>query len=138
MFGRQATPRNIPIHYDLNEARFAERPQAAGENLSTDEIEAIKMHLGGEAILARIGISSFIAGPGNVTFRLSAHNPNNVRTVVISQQPGGFFKMACYGEIKAGTVSAQNLGDAVQILPENLATVLGQLTGMEIIHHHHF
>jgi hypothetical protein len=97
MFGRPANPRKIPIHYDLNKARFAERPQAAGENLSTDEIEAIKMRLGGEAILARIGVDSFIAGPGNVTFRLGAHNPNKVKTVVISKEPGGFFKMTCYG-----------------------------------------
>jgi hypothetical protein len=138
MFGRRPTPEDPPFHCDLTKARFAERPQAAGENLSTDVIEAIKMHLGGEEMLARIGVGSFIPGPGNVTFRIYAHNPNKVKTVVISKQPGGLFKMACYGEIKAGTISAQNLGDAVQILPDNLATVLGQLTGMEIIHHHHF
>jgi hypothetical protein len=138
MFGRRAIREAPPIHCDLAKARFAERPQAAGENLSTEEIAAIKVHLGGETILAKIGVTSFIPGPGNVTFRILAHNPNEVKTVVISQQPGGFFKMVCYGEIKAGTVSAPHLGAAAQILPENLASVLGKLTGMEIIHHYHF
>jgi hypothetical protein len=142
MFGRRATPpateEILAIRCDLAQAMFAERPQSAEENLSLEEIEKIKMHLGGETMLARVGVKSFIPGPGNVTIRVSAHNPNNVKTVVISRQPDGFFKMACYGEIKPGTISAPRLKDAVQIIPENLATVLGQLTGMEMIHHHHY
>jgi len=30
------------------------------------------------------------------------------------------------------------LGSAQEIIPENLATVLGKLTGIESIHHRHF
>ena len=38
----------------------------------------------------------------------------------------------------AGTLSVPLLGSAQEIIPENLATVLGKLPGIESIHHRHF
>jgi hypothetical protein len=73
-----------------------------------------------------------------VSFQLSHANPKGVRSVVISVQPGGFFNMQCYGSIEPGTLAPPLVGTARQILPENLVTVLGKLTGIESIHHRHF
>jgi hypothetical protein len=46
--------------------------------------------------------------------------------------------MECHDEVASGTLTAPLIGAARGIIPENLATVLGQLTGIESIHHRHF
>jgi hypothetical protein len=46
--------------------------------------------------------------------------------------------MECYGAVARGTLTAPLVGSADEIIPENLATVLGRLTGIESIHHRHF
>ena len=106
--------------------------------LEPDLLTDIQQHLGGEAVLDRLLVHDMIADHGSATFRLGRANPKNVRTVVISLQPQGLFNMDCYGPRDAGALSAPLLASAKQIVPENLATVLGQLTGLEEIHHRHF
>ncbi len=105
---------------------------------SSQLVEGIILHLGGESVLARIGATGFILQGGEVSFQLNHENPNGVHTVVISPQPGGRFGMKCFGRIAPGTLTMPLLGSAQEIIPENLATVLGKLTGIESIHHRHF
>jgi hypothetical protein len=100
--------------------------------------ETIISHMGGNEILARIGVSDLFSDDQSVSFKLTHTNPKGVRSVVISAQPGGFYAMECYGSLTPGSLTAPLLGIARQIIPENLATVLGKLTGIESIHHRHF
>lgn len=101
-------------------------------------LETVKAHLGGETVLAEIGACEFFCENARVSFRFHLSNPSNVHSVVISKEPRGRFKMECYGMIKPGTLTAPLVGEARDIVVENLATVLGQLTGLESIHHRHF
>ena len=105
---------------------------------SSHLVEGIILHLGGEHVLARIGASGFVSEGGQVSFLLNHENPKGVHTVVISTQPSGRFGMKCFGGIVPGTLTVPLLGSAQEIIPENLATVLGKLTGIESIHHRHF
>jgi len=105
---------------------------------SSDLVETIVSHLGGENVLAQIGAGEFFSDGARVSFQLRHSNPKGVHSVVISTQPRGFFSMECYGHLAHGTLTAPLVGAARQIIPENLATVLGQLTGIESIHHRHF
>ena len=105
---------------------------------SSHLVDTIVAHLGGEHVLRQIGAREFFADGARVSFRLSHANPKGVRSVVISSEPHGFFAMECYGEVARGTLSAPLVGSARQIIPENLATVLGRLTGIESIHHRHY
>jgi hypothetical protein len=100
-------------------------------------VETIVAHLGGEHVLAQIGAREFFSDGTRVSFRFHA-NSKGVRSVVISALPNGFFSMDCYGEIGRGTLTAPKIASAREIIPENLATVLGRLTGIESIHHRHF
>jgi hypothetical protein len=106
--------------------------------MSKAPLESIVSHLGGNEVLARIGASTLLVDEAHVSFSLNHANPKGVRSVVISTEPGGMFHMACYGPVAPGTFSAPLVGTARQILPENLATVLGRLTGIESIHHRHY
>ena len=106
--------------------------------VSSDLTQTVISHLGGENILTRIGAGGFFTQKGRISFRLSHANPKKVHSVVISTEPHGYFRMDCYGEVRPGTLSAPLVGSAHAIIPENLATVLGQLTGIESIHHRHF
>jgi hypothetical protein len=101
-------------------------------------VEEIILHLGGEHVLARIGASGFVSEGGQVSFQLNHGNPKGIHTVVISAQTAGRFGMKCFGRIAPGTLTVPLLGSAQEIIPENLATVLGKLTGIEGIHHRHF
>lgn len=101
-------------------------------------IEAVKAHLGGESVLCAIGARSMVADHDHVCFCLGKPNPNGVRTVVISSEPHDLFRMECFGSIGRGMEPAPLISAARDILPENLATVLGKLTGIEFIHHRHF
>ena len=105
---------------------------------SSHLVETVVSHLGGEHVLAQIGAGDFFSDGARVSFRLSHANPKGVRSVVISVQPNSLFNMECYGEVAPGTLTAPSLGSAREIIPENLATVLGRLTGIESIHHRHY
>lgn len=127
-----------PGKIDLSRGTFAQRHLDFDDVLRADLLEEIKRHLGGDAVLNRLVVHDFIADHESVTFRLGHANPKNVRTVVISLEPRGLFNMDCYGPRLAGALSATLVASAKQIVPENLASVLGQLTGLEEIHHRHF
>ncbi|MCC2095440.1 MAG: hypothetical protein KDJ29_01030 [Hyphomicrobiales bacterium] len=104
-----------------------------------DELVAgIKQHLGGDEVLAFLGAHNFIAEHDKVNFLIERPNPKGVHTVVIAAQPHGMYNMHCYGPRFYGSMKAPHIGTATQILPENLATVLGMLSGIEEIHHRHF
>ena len=105
---------------------------------SSHVAETIVAHLGGEHVLAQIGARDFFSDGARVSFRLSPANPEGVRSVVISAEPNGFFSMGCYGEVARGTLTAPLVGSAREIIAENLATVLGRLSGIESIHHRHY
>ena len=113
------------------------RPKG-GEMASSHLVETIIAHLGGQHVLAQIGASGFFSDGARVSFQLGHTNAKGVRSVVISAQPNGLFRMECYGEVARGTLTAPLVGSAKEIIPENLATVLGRLTGIESIHHRHF
>ena len=101
-------------------------------------LDQIKHHLGGEERLAAIGAYEFSVDPSHVTFRLGRPNPNRVRTVTVSFEPNGKFGMECFGALEPGAFRARRIGGASEILPENLATILGKLTGIDDLHHRHF
>jgi len=105
---------------------------------STHLVETIITHLGGEQVLSQIGARDFFADGARVSFRLSHANSKGIRSVVISAQPNGYFSMECYGEVGRGSLTATLIGSAREIIPENLASVLGRLTGIESIHHRHY
>jgi len=105
---------------------------------SSHVAETIVAHLGGENVLAQIGARDFFSDGARLSFRLSPANPKGVRSVVISAQTNGLFSMECFGEIMRGALTAPLVGTAREIIPENLATVLGRLTGIESIHHRHY
>jgi hypothetical protein len=101
-------------------------------------LEEFKTRLGGEDRLAAIGAYQFCLDPSHVTFRLGRPNPNGVRTVEVSIEPDGLFAMDCFGGLLPGGFQAKHIANANEILPENLATVLGKLTGIDDLHHRHF
>jgi hypothetical protein len=101
-------------------------------------VEAIEAHLGGPALLDAIGVRDIAVNHDHVSFHLTKTSPKGVRTVVITTQPNGLFRMACFGGHAAGSFSTPLVASAGQIVPENLATVLGALTGFEAIHHRRF
>ena len=138
MLGRDKSAAAALAKDGRREDRGVEERQRKLSIVSPAAVAAIKSHLGGETVLAGIGAHGFIADHDKVSLRLDHPNPNKVHVVVISPQPHGFFNMACYGRIPGGALSAPLIGTARQILPENLATVLGKLTGIEWIHHRHF
>jgi len=138
MLGRVKSPHAPLMACDLTSARLASHPHGSNDFVCLGDIEKIKTHLGGDSVLDRIGARDFIADHDDVSFRLEHPNPKGVHSVVLSLQPRGFFNMDCYGAIQPGALSAPLLATAKQILPENLATVLGQLTGNETLHHRHY
>ena len=101
-------------------------------------LEEIKARLGGDERLAEAGAYQFSLDPAHVTFRLGRRNPNHVRTVMVSFEPNGLFGMDCFGALEPGAFRAPRIASAHDVLPDNLATVFGQLTGMDAFHHHHF
>ena len=127
-----------PGKIDLSRGTFAARHRDIEDVLRPDLLADITRHLGGEAVLNHLVVHDIIADHESATFRLGHANPLNVRTVVITVQPNGLFNMDCYGPRALGALSAPLVAAAKHIVPENLATVLGQLTGLEEIHHRHF
>jgi hypothetical protein len=101
-------------------------------------LDEIRARLGGDERLAEAGAYQFSLDPTHVTFRLGRRNRNHVRTVTVSFQSNGMFGMDCFGALEPGAFRARHIASAHDILPDNLATVFGQLTGMDAFHHHHF
>ena len=101
-------------------------------------LDEIKIRLGGEERLAAIGATQFSVDPSHVTFRLGRPNPRHVRTVAVSIEPDGLFAMDCFGPLLPGAFRAERIAHATEIVPENLATVLGKLAGIDDLHHRHF
>ena len=123
---------------NMRSALLAERPNTSPDLMPATLVEEIKLHLGGEERLARIGARSFVVDHDDVTFRLCHDNPSGAKTIVIRTEPGGLFSMKCYGALAPGCLSAPVVGQAWEIVPDNLATVLGKLTGLEELHHRHY
>ena len=105
--------------------------------LTSLAMEEIVAHLGGRARLDAIGARNFVADGAKISFTLR-RNPNGVHAVTIAQQARGAYRMECFGPIAPGTFQAQRIASAGGVVAENLATVLGRLTGIESLHHHHF
>jgi len=127
-----------PAHTPLHDATLAERAGRVMEPIPSQTIEAIESHLGGSDVLALLGASDFVADHDHVSFRLNKPNSQGVRTVVITPEPQNLFRMDCYGQRSPGCLSAPLVASTEDIIAENLATVLGHLTGIESVHHRHF
>lgn len=129
---------DLLVNYHLSRAELATHPDRPAPPMARALISGIETHLGGSRVLEQLGASAMFADSGHVSFALTRPNPRRVRTVVIAAEPNGDFHMDCYGERPRGSLSAPCVASAGQIVPENLATVLGKLTGIEAIHHRHF
>jgi hypothetical protein len=105
--------------------------------LSSAALLEIVEHLGGQARLEAVGARNFVADDSRVSFNFR-NNPNGVHAVTIARQSRDKYRMDCFGPIAPGTFQAQLVASAGGIVAENLATVLGRLTGLESLHHHHF
>lgn len=100
--------------------------------------DEVVRHLGGETRLQELGARVSADDEAHVSLRLLHPNPRGVRSVIITARANGFFDMDCFGPMRGGAFQAEPLGRAAEILPENLATVLGMMTGVESLHHHHY
>lgn len=100
--------------------------------------DTVVSHLGGETRLKSLGARVFANDDAHVSVKLLHPNPRGVRSVIITARPNGFFGMDCFGPLRRDAFSAPLVDHADDILPENLATVMGKLTGDERLHHHHF
>ena len=101
-------------------------------------LTSIITHLGGPDVLARIGARAVHSDSGHINIQLEKISPNGARTVLIQSQPHDFFNVDVYGAIQPGTLTAPLIGAAKQVVPENLSTVFGKLTGIDTMHHRHF
>jgi hypothetical protein len=126
------------VRYKLSRGATAYQPGKYADPMATDAISAIEAHLGGSGVLKQLGAGGIVADKDHVSFALHRPNPKGVHTVVITAEPGGNYHMDFYGERPPGYLAAPHLASASQVVPENLATVLGQLTGVETVHHRHF
>lgn len=105
--------------------------------LSDSAVQLLLAHLGGKERLESIGAHDFFSDDTNLTFTLRP-NPKHVRTVSIALQCAGRYRMDCYGGRPVGSFQAPLIASAGGIVADNLASVLGQLTGIEALHHHHY
>jgi hypothetical protein len=105
--------------------------------LSSSLVEQLLEHLGGKERLESLGAHYFVADATNLTFTLRP-NAKHVHTVSIAAQAPGRYRMDCYGARPPGSFQAPLIASATGVVADNLATVLGQLTGIEALHHHHF
>jgi hypothetical protein len=116
------------------------RPHGTTDGAIARMLAAIKTHLGGDEMLAWLMVSDYNI-QDRVSFRLIRPNPKGVHSVIISiesVEPNEFFAMDCYGAITPGCLRAPLVASAKKIIPENLATVLGKLAELEMIHHRHY
>jgi len=102
------------------------------------ELQLVTAHLGGSRTLLHLGAGPLVVDRRRVSFSLRHSNPAGVHTVVIAREADGLYRMDCYGARMPGCLCAPRVASAGQIIAENLATVLGRLTGDETLHHRHF
>ena len=102
------------------------------------ELQEVTAHLGGSQTLRHLGAGPLVVDRRRVCFSLAHANPAGVHTVVIAREADGLYRMDCYGARPPGHLSAPRIACAGQIVAENLATVLGRLTGDETLHHRHY
>ena len=95
-------------------------------------------HLGGEDRLRLLGARVSVNDDTHVSVKLLHPNPRGVRLVIITRRQSGFFDMDCFGPLKRNSFSAPLVDHADNILPENLASAMGKLTGDERLRHHHY
>jgi len=93
-------------------------------------------HLGGEKFLMALGVRDLTVSDTDVSFTLIHDNPKGIHSVMISKEPSGF-KVACYGRIVSGSLQAPVRATEFVAIPENLAAVLGKLTGIAALQHRH-
>ena len=106
--------------------------------LESATLKEIVAHLGGSALLSEVGVHNFATDDSHVSFQFFRSNPRNVHAVTIALQSNGQYTMMCFGKLIPGTFTSPKLAEATDIIAENLATVLGQLTGIERLHHRHY
>ena len=94
-------------------------------------------HLGGENFLASLGARDFVDDDSHLSFTLVHDYPKGVHSVTISIEPNGSFKVASYGRIAPGSLTAPILATESVAIPENLASVFGKLTGIDSLRHRH-
>lgn len=135
---RYATHSHPPTASDFAQARTPASAHRCEAPMSDEMIENIKTHLGGDYVLDWLRAHDFAVDHDRLNFIIERPNPKGVNAVAITALPHGMFTMHCYGRCLAGSYSAPLLAAARQIVPENLATVLCQLTGIEEIHHRQF
>jgi len=104
---------------------------------STTRVASIIDHLGGEKFLASFGARNFVTDESSFGFTLVFENPKKIHSVIISIEAHGGFKVSCYGRIAPGTLHAPMLATESVTIAENLAAVLGKLTGIEALKHKH-
>ena len=95
-------------------------------------------HLGGEQFLASLGARDFAIDDAHVGFILVHSNPKNVHSATITIEPHGGFKVLCYGRLAPGTFRAPVVAAESVATPDNLAAVLGKLTGIAALEERHF
>lgn len=105
---------------------------------STSGADLIIDHLGGEQFLASLGARDFAIDEAHVGFTLIHGNPKNVHSVTITIEPNGEFKVLCYGRLPPGTFGAPLVAAENVATPDNLAAVLGKLTGIAALERRHF
>lgn len=88
--------------------------------------------------MQEIGAEFSVNDGGHFSLRLHHPNPRGVRSVIISAQPNGLFDVTCFGPVRFDAFQAQQLGHATGVVPDSLASVLGMMTGIESLHHHHY
>lgn len=101
-------------------------------------LDKVVQQLGGEERLKSLGASATLNDETHVSVRFLHPNARGVRSVIITKRPNGFFDMDCFGPLRPGAFSAPLIDHADSILPENLASVMGRLTGDERLHHHRY
>lgn len=129
---------NDPLPFSLPHSAVTGRVGDGYEPMPESALHEIEAHLGGSQTLRHLGAGPLVVDRRRASFSLRHPNPAGVRTVVIAREPDGLYRMDCYGARPPGQLSAPRIASAGQIVPENLATVLGQLTGDETLHHHHY
>jgi hypothetical protein len=104
---------------------------------STSGAGLIIDHLGGEQFLVSLGARDFAIDETHVGFTLVHSNPKNVHSVTITIEANGGFKVLCYGQLSPRTFSAPVLATENVAIPDNLAEVLGKLTGITALQNRH-
>ena len=98
---------------------------------------AIIDHLGGECFLVNLGARDFVIDETNLSFTLIHDKPSGVRSVSITITANEEFLVTCYGRIMPGALHAPVLGKETVDIPENLASVVGRLIGIDALRDRH-